>query len=190
DVPESQIIEAMLPEFEKATGIKVQFQRLVYSEMHDKLVTQLTGASSYYNVLEVDFLWAGEFPEAAWLVDLGPMVERSGFDMKPFIPAMIDLVGMHKGTLYMIPMYNYSMGLIYRTDLLNDAKLQQAYKSATGKDLKLPESLAEYVEISKFMKANAGVAGAAMQGQRGDPNSMELSNDLISSVSNYLNTDP
>ena len=67
DVPESQIIEAMLPDFEKETGIKVEFQRLVYSDMHDKLVTQLTGRSSFYNVLEVDFLWAGEFPEAGWL---------------------------------------------------------------------------------------------------------------------------
>ena len=189
DVPESQIIEAMLPEFEKETGIKVQFQRLVYSEMHDKLVTQLTGASSYYNVLEVDFLWAGEFPEAGWLADLGPSVEKSGFDMKPFIPAMIDLVGRHKGTLYMIPMYNYSMGLIYRTDLLNDPKLQQGYKSATGKELKLPDSLADYVEIAKFMNANAGIAGAAMQGQRGDPNSMEFSNYLFSSGAAYLGPD-
>ncbi|MGH6882625.1 MAG: ABC transporter substrate-binding protein, partial [Hypericibacter sp.] len=108
DVPETQIIEAMLPQFEKDTGIKVEFQKLVYSEMHDKLVTQLTGSSSYYNVLEVDFLWAGEFPEAGWLADLKPFVDKSGFDLKPFFPSMLDLVGNHKGTLYMIPMYNYS----------------------------------------------------------------------------------
>jgi len=189
DVPESQIIEAMLPEFEKETGIKVQFQRLVYSEMHDKLVTQLTGQSSFYNVLEVDFLWAGEFPEAGWLADLQPFVDKTNFDLKPFIPAMMDLVGRHKGTLYMIPMYNYSMGLIYRTDLLGDAKIQAAYKSATGKDLKLPETLADYVELAKFMNANGGVTGSAMQGQRGDPNSMEFSNYLFSSGAAYLDKD-
>jgi multiple sugar transport system substrate-binding protein len=189
DVPESQIIEAMLPEFEKETGIKVKFQRLVYSEMHDKLVTQLTGSASFYNVLEVDFLWAGEFPAAGWLADLQPFVDKSGFDMKPFIPAMIDLVGKYKGTLNMIPMYNYSMGLIYRTDLLSDPKLQAAYKTATGQDLKLPDTLADYVTLSKFMQANAGVAGAAMQGQRGDPNSMEFSNYLFSSGGAYLDKD-
>jgi multiple sugar transport system substrate-binding protein len=186
DVPETQIIEAMLPDFEKETGIKVAFQKLVYSEMHDKLVTQLTGQSSYYNVLEVDFLWAGEFPEAGWLADLKPFVDKSGFDLKPFIPAMLDLVGNHKGTLYMIPMYNYSMGLIYRTDLMDDAKLKAAYKQKTGKDLALPQTLAEYVETSKFMKSNSGVAGAAMQGQRGDPNSMEFSNYLFSSGGRYM----
>ncbi|MFZ5790834.1 MAG: extracellular solute-binding protein [Pseudomonadota bacterium] len=189
DVPETQIIEAMLPEFEKETGIKVDFQKLVYSEMHDKLVTQLTGQSSYYNVLEVDFLWAGEFPEAGWLADLKPFVDKSGFDLKPFIPSMLDLVGYHKGTLYMIPMYNYSMGLIYRTDLLNDPKLKEAFKKETGKDLALPTTLADYVALSKFMKKNGGVAGAAMQGQRGDPNSMEFSNYLFSAGGAYLDKD-
>jgi ABC-type glycerol-3-phosphate transport system substrate-binding protein len=189
DVPETQIIEAMLPQFEKDTGIKVEFQKLVYSEMHDKLVTQLTGGSSYYNVLEVDFLWAGEFPEAGWLADLKPFVDKSGFDLKPFFPSMLDLVGNHKGTLYMIPMYNYSMGLIYRTDLLADAKLAAAYKTATGKDLALPTSLADYVALSKFMKASGVAAGSAMQGQRGDPNSMEFSNYLFSAGGAYLDKD-
>jgi len=141
DVPETTIIEGMLPEFEKETGIKVDFQKLVYSEMHDKLVTQLTGQSSFYNVLEVDFLWAGEFPEAGWLADLKPFVEKTNFDTKPFIPSMLDMVGYHKGTLYMVPMYNYSMGLIYRTDLLSEAKIKEAYKKQTGKDLELPKSL-------------------------------------------------
>src|SRR5258707_916028 len=178
DVPETQIIEAMLPQFEKDTGIKVEFQKLVYSEMHDKLVTQLTGQSSYYNVLEVDFLWAGEFPEAGWLADLQPFVDKTNFDLKPFIPAMMDLVGRHKGTLYMIPMYNYSMGLIYRTDLLGDAKIQAAYKSATGKDLKLPETLADYVELAKFMNANGGGTRSALQGPAGDPHSQEFSDNL------------
>ena len=189
DVPESQIIEAMLPDFEKETGIKVKFQRLVYSEMHDKLVAQLTGSSSSYNVLEVDFLWAGEFPEAGWLADLKPFVDKSNFDLKPFIPSMMDLVGNHKGTLVMVPMYNYSMGIIYRTDLLAAPKLQVAFKAKTGKDLALPATLADYVEVSKFMNANAGVAGAAMQGQRGDPNSMEFSNYLFSSGGAYLDKD-
>jgi multiple sugar transport system substrate-binding protein len=186
DVPETTIIEGLLPEFEKETGIKVNFQKLVYSEMHDKLVTQLTGQSSFYNVLEVDFLWAGEFPEAGWLADLKPFVDKTKFDLKPFIPSMLDMVGYHKGTLYMIPMYNYSMGLIYRTDLLDDPKVKEAYKKETGKDLGLPASLEHYVALSRFMKKHGGVSGAAMQGQRGDPNSMEFSNYLFSAGGAYL----
>jgi multiple sugar transport system substrate-binding protein len=186
DVPETQIIEALLPEFTKATGITVEFQKLAYPDMHQKLVTQLISNQSAYNVLEVDFLWAGEFPEAGWLANLQSFVDKSGFDLKPFIPSMMDLVGRHKGELYLIPMYNYSMGLIYRTDLLNDAKLKDAYKAETGKDLALPTTLPDYVALSKFMKKNAGVEGAAMQSQRGDPNSMEFSNYLFANGGRYL----
>jgi multiple sugar transport system substrate-binding protein len=189
DVPETQIIGTMLPEFEKATGIQVQFQRLVYSDMHDKLVAQLTGGHSFYNVIEVDFLWAGEFPEAGWLADLTPFVKASGFDLKPMMHSMMDLVGEHKGVLRMIPMYNYSMGLIYRTDLLADPKLQTEYKAKTGKALIFPATLEEYVGISQFMDANAGIAGAAMQGQAGDPNSLEFSNYLFSADGSYLDGD-
>jgi len=186
DVPETQIIEKLLPEFEKATGIKVEFEKIGYGDMHDKLVAQLVAPESYYNLLEVDFLWAGEFPAAGWLVDLKPLAEKSGFDLAPFIPATLDLLGRTDAKLPLVPMYNYSMGLIYRTDLLADAKLKDAFKKKTGKELVAPTTLADYVEISKFMKANAGVAGAAMQGQRGDPNAMEFSNYLFSVDGAYV----
>lgn len=185
DVPETKIIEALVPEFEQKTGIKVEFEKIGYPDMHDKLVAQLTGPQSYYNLLEVDFLWAGEFPAANWLVDLKPLVEKSKYDLGAFIPSTIELLGGSQDKLNLVPMYNYSMGLLYRKDLLADEKLKAAYKSATGKELALPTSLEDYVAISKFMKANAKVAGAAMQGQRGDPNSMEFSNYLFSAGGAY-----
>jgi len=186
DVPETSIIEKMLPEFEKESGIKVEFEKVGYGDMHDKLVAQLVSGESYYNLLEVDFLWAGEFPAAGWLEDLKPYAEKSGFDMSAFIPSTMDLLGDTAESMPLVPMYNYSMGLIYRTDLLNDPELKAAYKSETGKDLDAPTTLSEYVEIAKFMKAQGKVNGAAMQGQRGDPNAMEFSNYLFSAGGDYL----
>ena len=186
DVPETQIIEKLLPEFEKETGIKVEFEKIGYGDMHDKLVAQLVSPESYYNVLEVDFLWAGEFPAAGWLEDLNPYVTKSGYDLKPFIPSMLELLGKTADALPILPMYNYSMGMIYRTDLINDAKVKEAYKAKTGKELKVPTTLQDYVERSKFFKAGGTVVGAAMQGQRGDPNAMEFSNYLFSVGGAYL----
>mgnify|MGYP001061245240 FL=1 len=147
DVPETHIIETLLPDFEKETGIKVEFEKIGYPDMHDKLVSQLVSPQSYYNLLEVDFLWAGEFPAAGWLADLKPFIEKSNYDLKPFIPSTLDLLGRTEDSLQILPMYNYSMGLIYRTDLLADPKLQEAFKKATGKELAPPKTLADYVEI-------------------------------------------
>jgi ABC-type glycerol-3-phosphate transport system substrate-binding protein len=189
DVPETHIIENLLPQFEKETGIKVEFEKVNYGDMHDKLVTQLVSPESYYNLLEVDFLWAGEFPAAGWLADLKPFAERDKLDLNAFIPSMLDLLGRTDKAMPILPMYNYSMGLLYRTDLLQDPKLKDAYKAEFNTELKLPETLEDYVKVAKFMKAKAGVAGAAMQSQRGDPNSMEFSNYLFSAGGAYLDAD-
>lgn len=189
DVPETSIIEKMLPQFEKETGIKVEFEKVGYGDMHDKLVAQLVSGESDYNLLEVDFLWAGEFPAAGWLEDLKPYAEKSGFDMAAFIPSTMDLLGNREDFMPLVPMYNYSMGLIYRTDLLSDPELKSAYKSETSQELEAPKTLEEYVRIAKFMKAQGNVNGAAMQGQKGDPNAMEFSNYLFSAGGSYLDSD-
>lgn len=189
DVPETTIIEKMLPEFEKETGIKVEFEKVGYGDMHDKLVAQLVSGQSYYNLLEVDFLWAGEFPAAGWLEDLRPYAEKTGFDTSAFIPSTMELLGDSAKSMPLVPMYNYSMGLIFRTDLLADPELKAAFEAETGKELAAPETLADYVEIAKFMKAHGKVNGAAMQGQKGDPNAMEFSNYLFSAGGDYLDAD-
>jgi len=186
DVPETRIIEELLPEFEKATGIRVEFEKVQYSAMHDKLVAQLLAPESAYDFLQVDFLWAGEFPAAGWLEPLEPYVKASGFDLSPYFPSMLDLVGYYRGTLYMIPMYNYAMGLIYRKDLLGRKDLQEAFRAQYKRPLALPRSLEEYVQLSLFMAQKARVAGSAMQGQRGDPNFMEFSNYLFAAGGDYV----
>jgi multiple sugar transport system substrate-binding protein len=189
DVPETAIIEKMVPEFTAKTGIKVEIEKIGYGDMHDKLVLQLVSPESFYNLLEVDFLWAGEFPKAGWLTDLTPYAQKTSLDMNDFFPSMFDLLGRTADTMPIVPMYNYSMGLIYRKDLMEDPKLQEAFKAEFGTDMTFPQSLEDYVRLSKFMKANAGVAGAAMQGQRGDPNAMEFSNYLFSVGGHYMDGD-
>lgn len=186
DVPETQIIEKMLPDFEKQYHIKVQFEKIGYGDMHDKLVSQLIQSQSYYNLLEVDFLWAGEFSKAGWLTDLTPDVKKSNFDMSAFIPATVSLINVTANKTSLIPMYNYSMGLIYRTDVLQDEKLKSAYRTEFKKPLEQPKTLEEYVSLAKFIKKNSDMSGAAMQGQRGDPNSMEFSNYLFASGGAYI----
>lgn len=187
DVPETRIIEELLPEFTEETGIAVEFEKVGYGDMHDKLVAQLVGGQSFYNLLQVDFLWAGEFPAAGWLTDLNPYVDESGFDMSGFIPAMRDLMGETEDSMPILPMYNYSMGLIHRTDLMEDADLQAKWKAEHGSDLTMPDTVEGYVELSKFMAKNADVAGAAMQGQKGDPNSLEYANYLFGVGGEFLN---
>lgn len=178
DVPETQIIQALLPEFEAKTGINIEFESILYSDMHPKLIPQLMSPNCQYDVLEVDNYWAGEFPAAGWLEPLDNYVKKSKFDLSKYISSTIEMTGYYDGTLYMIPMYNYAMALIYRTDLMNDTTLRAKYKEIKKKDLSFPKNLGEYVELCKFMKKYEGIDGTAMQAQRGDPIVMEWTNYL------------
>jgi multiple sugar transport system substrate-binding protein len=188
---ESKFLETVLPEFTAETGIKVELEKLAYPDMHNKLVTQLTSAQSNYEVIPTDFLWAGEFRKADWILELNPFLKNSKLDVSSFEPAIVKVLGNDNTaeSVRTIPWFNYSMGLVYRKDLLDDPELGKKYQAEFGTALTVPKDVASYVQIAKFMKKNAHVNGAAMQGQRGDPNSMEFSNYLFGNGGTFFGPD-
>ncbi len=179
-VPDTEIIQKHISEFEEKTGIKVNIESISYSSMHEKLLTQMLGSTNAYDVIVVDCYWTGEFVEAGWLEDLGSYIKKSGFDTSAYIDSMMDMVGEIDGTTYMIPFYNYMMSLVYRTDVFEDEKLKASYKAKYGKDFTIPDTFEEYIEMCKFITkdSNGEMYGAVMQGLRPDPIAVEWLNYL------------
>jgi ABC-type glycerol-3-phosphate transport system substrate-binding protein len=191
DLLETTIIEEMLPEFEELTGIKVQFEKVVYGVMHEKLVPQLAAGAGNgtYDVLEVDFYWVYEFARSGWVEELSERIANSGgaVDLARYVPATLDIVSRADDKTWYVPFYAYPMGLIYRDDLLNDPAFQQGYKDATGQELALPDSVESYVNLAKAITAWKGeeMYGAAMTAQQVDPIVMEFCNFLYSAGGDY-----
>ncbi len=187
DLLETTLIEEMLPEFEALTGIKVQFEKVVYPVMHDKLVSSLAAGegNGIYDFLEVDFYWVYEFARAGWVEDLTERIANSGgaVDLARYDDAVKTISSSVDGKTYYLPLYVYPMGLLYRKDLMEDQAFKDAYKTQSGKDLAMPASVDEYVEMIKQVQAlkwQGELYGAAMQGQQGDPIVMEFCNYLFS----------
>ncbi len=183
DLLETTIIEDMLPDFNALTGISVNFEKVAYPVMHEKLVPQLAAGpgSGSYDVLEVDFYWVYEFARSGWVEDLGLRIEASDgqVDLARYIPALLKIGSEIDGKTFYLPMFPYPMGLIYRQDLLDDAAFQEAYEAQTGGKLALPDSVEGYVEMAEAISAtDSGVYGAAMQAQQVDPIVMEFCNFL------------
>lgn len=181
DVADTEIVKNQINDFQNETGIKVNIETIGYSSMHEKLLTQMIGNSNAYDVVVVDCYWVGEFTKAGWLEDLGPYIEKSGFDTSQYLESMMQMVGEVDGTTYMLPFYNYMMSLIYRTDVLEDETMKAAYEEEFGKELIMPGTLEEYVELCKWITAqNGDVSGVVMQGARPDPIVVEWANYLFS----------
>ena len=96
DLLETTIIEELLPEFSELSGITVNFEKVAYPVMREKLVPQLAAGpgSGAYDVLEVDFYWVYEFARSGWVEDLGQRIADSGgaIDLSRYIPATLDIV--------------------------------------------------------------------------------------------------
>lgn len=186
-VPDTEYVQAQLSKFEEQTGATVNIEVLNYALMHEKLVPQLTAAegSGSYDLIVVDNYWVAEFNRAGWLLPLDDRIAASKtIKMDQYLPSMLEMVGTYKGKTYMMPFYNYAMALVYRDDLLTDPALQAEYKEKYGKDLSLPSSIPEYIELAKFMTRDTNgdgeidIYGASMQGLRPDPTAMEFLNYL------------
>lgn len=195
DLRETTLIEEMLPEFEELTGIKVQFEKVVYPVMHDKLVSQLAAGegNGTYDFLEVDFYWVYEFARAGWMQDLGPRLAESAgtVELSNYEDAVLKISSEVDGTIYYIPMYVYPMGMLYRTDLFASDDFKAKYKEISGSDLSMPTSVEEYVAmISAAQQVDPGnLYGAAMQGMQGDPIVMEYCNYLYSVGGDFFTED-
>ncbi len=195
DLPETTIIEDMLPEFTELTGITVNFEKVAYGVMHEKLVPQLAAGpgTGTYDVLEVDFYWVYEFARSGWVEDLGERIANSGgaIALERYIPATLDIVSRADDKTWYVPFYAYPMGLIYREDLMNDAAFKEELKAASRVDLAVPESVEAYVELVKAITALKGEAlyGTVMTGQQVDPITMEFCNYLYSVGGDYYNAD-
>ncbi len=190
-VPDTQFIKDLLPEFKAATGIDVEIEAISYIDMHSKLVPQLTSPSGGYDAIVVDFYWVAEFTKAGWLMPLDELITKDGVDTSVYVPSLFSLVGKVNDVTYMLPFYNYSMGIIYRKDMLADPKEQADFKAKYGADLKIPTTWAEYRQQVEFFTrdtdgdGNRDFYGTINQGQRGDCICMQWSNYLYANGGQY-----
>ena len=195
DLLETTIIEGMLPEFEELTGITVNFEKVAYDVMHEKLVPQLAAGpgNGSYDVLEVDFYWVYEFARSGWVEPLDDRIASSGgaIDLARYVPATLDIVSKADGQSWYVPFYAYPMGLIYRDDLLNDAAFKEEFAAATGSELAIPDSVDGYVDLATAITAWKGeeLYGAAMTAQQVDPIVMEFCNFLYGLGGDYYDAD-
>ncbi len=165
DVPETQDHRKLLPEFTKETGIKVEFERSAMAICTTSWSRQLVAPKAITTCWRSTSSGPASSPGRRLAGRPQPLCRKSGFDLKPFIPSMLDLLGRTPDALPILPMYNYSMGpdLPHRPHqrCQGQGGLQGQDRPGNG----LPATLADYVALSKFFKAQGGdVVGAAMQG--------------------------
>jgi len=123
--PGYEAAEAMLPDFEAKTGIKVNITKLPYENALGEQVRDFV-ANGDFDIALIDLVWIGSFAENEWIVPVSkftsnPDLADPELDMDDFFPLVLNAFGGWGDTIYGLPFDNYSGLLFYNDCMLQDA---------------------------------------------------------------------
>jgi len=146
--PGYEAAEAMLPEFEEKTGIKVNIIKHPYENALGEQVRDFV-AGGDLDIALIDLVWIGNFAENNWIEPISTFTENPELadpelDIDDFFPLVLNAFGGWNGEVYGLPFDNYSGLLFYNSCMLEEAgfdappetwtELKDTYGPALTKD--------------------------------------------------------
>jgi multiple sugar transport system substrate-binding protein len=125
DRPGYRAIIELLPQFEEATGITVNYEIVPYENSRERQVLDFTSGGELTIAL-VDLVWIGEFAENGWIVPVDtftadPAITDPNLNLEGFFPLLLDAFGSWNDVVYGLPFDNYSGLLFYNSCMLEEA---------------------------------------------------------------------
>lgn len=148
DRPGYAAARAMIPEFEAATGIKLNVTTVPYENALGEQVRDFV-AGGDIDIALIDLVWIGNFAENGWIVPIdrftsNPALADPDLDLADFFPLVLNAFGGWNGVVYGLPFDNYSGLLFYNRCMLEKAgfdrpphtwaELKDVYGPALTKD--------------------------------------------------------
>ncbi|HHV09643.1 MAG TPA: sugar ABC transporter substrate-binding protein [Clostridiales bacterium] len=150
-------INDVVPIFEELTGADVIVESVPGEQFTDKLQLDLNNTKRYDIVLApIAFLHS--FAASQKIEPLQPMIDQyagASYDTGDFIPALFETYGMYQGSLYAIPYKPDVELLFYRKDLFEDEAVKASFKEKYGRDLEVPKTNEELMEVAGFFTKSA-----------------------------------
>ncbi len=147
------LLQKWLPEFEAATGAKVNFDAPSFPVYNQRADLELSTRGSAYDVVNVTFIYTSRWINSGWLTPLddyiaNPNLTRSDFDVKDFLPGALAPETGRDGKLYGIPWTAEA--------LLTGASRFDLVKAA---GLEFPDTTDDLVRVLRAVNRKERVAG-------------------------------
>jgi multiple sugar transport system substrate-binding protein len=159
DDPYPKALLKMLPEFEKATGIKVNIEMLQPPQVYTKTAVAVSANSTDYDIVAID---EGNIPVFASLMstyDSWPQGKKfPKLDPKTVTPNMLE-VAQWDGKLIGLPINGNLYVWMTRRDLIENPKYRADFKAKYKYDLGVPKTFKEMLEMGTFFHENNIASG-------------------------------
>lgn len=134
-----------------ATGCKLEaeFIAMDLPELHHELITNEGLKNGNWDAAHLVTDWLLEAYTANAIADIKPALNKQ--ELAAWSNSLLD-IQQFDGKLLGLPFHDGPECLIYRKDLFESPQEQQKFKDLYGKDLKVPLSWDDFIEIAEFFQ--------------------------------------
>ncbi|HKW59941.1 MAG TPA: extracellular solute-binding protein [Candidatus Dormibacteraeota bacterium] len=129
------------PDFERLTGAKIEVITVPFSDLYQKILTDMATKTNSYDAFVFDPQWMGDYATPGYLEDLTNRVQNdSALQWNDIAPFFRDFSATYKGHVYTVPLDGDFQMVYYRTDLLQKDGLQP------------PQTWDDYISIAQHFQ--------------------------------------
>lgn len=165
------------PKWEQETGCKIKVVEVPTSEMFTKIMQEYRANTGAYDALNVIPAWMPDLVQAGALEQLDSYVDKYAYrdELQTIAATYRDNQMTVDGKIYGFPDDGDVFLMYYRKDLFAREDLKKAYKDKFGRDLEVPTTWEQFIEVGQFLTdalKDEGIYGASMFREPGYGNFM------------------
>jgi multiple sugar transport system substrate-binding protein len=118
-------LQRRAPDFGRATGASIKVVTVPFSDLYDKILTDIATGTNSFDAFVFDPQWMGDFVPQGYLEDITDRVKGDqALKWDDIAPFFRDFSASYKGRTYTIPLDGDFQMVYYRSDLLKKDGLQ------------------------------------------------------------------
>lgn len=159
--PLQEALSKIVPDFEKETGIRVEWELLNHFEVISKGQADMVSGRGYYDAVMLHGMQYGPMLDARAVRALddfiaNPKLSNPALDTADLIQKPYRTLAFAGGKQYSFNNWNYNQVYWYRADLFSNRDEQAAFKARYGYDLAPARTPQEMRDVSEFFTRKKG----------------------------------
>ena len=159
--PLQETLSKIVPEFEKETGIKVEWELLNHFEVINRGQADMLSGRGHYDAVMLHGFQVGPMLSVGVIRPIddlikNPKLSNPKLDTADFIPAPYKSLAFAGGKQLGFVNWNYNQVYWARADLLNNAEEKAAFKAKYGYDLAPAKTIEQMRDIAEFFTRKKG----------------------------------
>jgi multiple sugar transport system substrate-binding protein len=176
-------LQELVNQYQAETGVTVTVETVPWPDFQTKAFTEFNAQGSAYDLVVGDSQWLGAASTGGHYVELTDFVKAHNLT-ETMAPATMQYYSEYpggSGHYWSVPLEGDAVGWAYRKDWFEDPTEMANFKAKYGRDLAVPKTLKELLDIAEFFnRPSENRYGAAIYSQSsGDALTMGVENFIF-----------